>query len=137
MSGIRGKNTKPEMIIRKELFRRGFRFRLHGKNLPGKPDLVFPKYKTVVLVNGCFWHGHDCKLFKWPKSNQEFWKQKITGTIQRDQRNQELLVKSGWRIIIVWECALKNKDLNSIKLEIDKLVESLLNDTASKGVTRG
>lgn len=137
MSGIRGKNTKPEMIIRKELFRRGFRFRLHGKNLPGKPDLVFPKYKTVVLVNGCFWHGHDCKLFKWPKSNPEFWKQKINGTIQRDQRNQELLVKSGWRAIVVWECALKNKDLNSIKLEIDKLVESLLNDAASKGVTGG
>lgn len=137
MSGIRGKNTKPEMIIRKELFRRGFRFRLHGKNLPGKPDLLFPKYKTVVLVNGCFWHGHDCKLFKWPKSNPEFWKEKINGTIQRDRRNQELLTKAGWRTIIVWECALKNKDRNSIELEIDKLVESLLNDTPSKGVTKG
>ena len=78
MSGIKGKNTKPEFIVRKALFKRGFRYTLHNKNLPGKPDLVFARYKAVVFVNGCFWHGHNCHLFKWPKSNPEFWKEKIT-----------------------------------------------------------
>lgn len=127
MSGIRGKNTKPELIVRKELFRRGFRYRLHGSQLPGKPDLVFPKYKAVILVNGCFWHGHDCKLFKWPKSNQKFWRQKINGTIERDKRNFELLAKEGWRTITIWECSLKNKNSHEVNREIDKLAKLLLN----------
>jgi len=126
MSGIKGKNTKPELVVRKELFQRGFRYRLHGKKLPGKPDLVFPKYKTVILVNGCFWHGHNCKLFKWPKSNQTFWKEKISGTIERDRKNLEQLSSLGWRILTIWECALKNKNTKEINAVIDKLAESLL-----------
>jgi len=126
MSGIKGKNTKPELTVRKELFRRGFRYRLHGKKLPGKPDLVLPKYKTVILVNGCFWHGHNCKLFKWPKSNQAFWKEKINGTIERDRRNLEQFANLNWRVLTVWECDLKNKNNNEINAVIDKLAESLL-----------
>ena len=78
MSGIRGKNTRPELLIRKGLHARGFRFRLHDKRLPGKPDLVLPKYSAVIFVHGCFWHGHDCHLFKWPQSRREFWRKKIT-----------------------------------------------------------
>lgn len=132
MSGIRGKNTKPELIVRKELFRRGFRYRLHQKNLPGKPDLVFPKYKAVIFVNGCFWHGHECKLFKWPKSNRKFWKEKIKGNIERDKRNLDLLYREGWRVMTTWECALKGKSDNDIKLEIDKLSEWLSNNNADK-----
>lgn len=127
MAGIRGKNTGPEMIVRKELFRRGFRYRLHAKQLPGKPDLVFPKYRTVIQVNGCFWHGHDCSLFKWPKSNREFWKKKIGSNIERDRRNLGNLEKEGWRVITVWECALKNKNNDETGKEIDRIVEILVN----------
>ena len=121
MSGIKGKNTKPEIIVRKALFKRGFRYRLHKKGLPGKPDIVFPKYKAVIFVNGCFWHGHDCHLFKWPKSNPEFWKEKINGTIERDKRNHKKLQDSGWRIYTIWECSLKGKSPDDINREIDKL----------------
>ena len=110
MSGIRGKNTKPELLIRKALFARGFRYRLHDKSLPGKPDLVFPKYRAVIQVNGCFWHGHNCPLFKWPSSRPEFWKEKITGNRQRDMASCEELERLGWRVMTVWECALKGKD---------------------------
>lgn len=125
MSGIKCKNTKPEILVRKELFRRGFRFRLHQKNLPGKPDLVFPKYHAVILVNGCFWHGHGCKLFKWPKSNEKFWKDKILSTVQRDKHNIELLAIKGWKVTTVWECELKNKSCDDIRQKIDKLSEWL------------
>ena len=128
MSGIKGKNTKPELIVRKELFRRGFRYRLHCKNLPGKPDLVFPKYRAVIFVNGCFWHCHDCSLFKWPKSNSEFWKEKITGNINRDKKNCEQLVNQGWRVTTIWECALKGKSASDIAMEVDKLSNWLLNN---------
>ncbi len=121
MSGIRGKSTKPELTVRKELFRRGFRYQLHRKDLPGKPDLVFPKYNAVILVNGCFWHGHDCKLFKWPKSNPEFWHEKITGNKERDMRNTTLLLDQGWRVETVWECRLKGKSTTGIDKEIDRL----------------
>ncbi|MCK0070861.1 very short patch repair endonuclease [Kordiimonas laminariae] len=127
MAGIKGKNTKPELIIRKELFRRGFRYRLHGKKLPGKPDIILPKYKTVVFVNGCFWHKHDCHLFKWPKTRTEFWREKILGNVARDKKNRDLLKADGWKVITIWECAIKNKSYDEISLEIDKLAESLLN----------
>ena len=127
MSGIKGKDTKPELTVRKELFRRGFRYRLHDKKLPGKPDLVFPKYKAVIFVNGCFWHKHDCKFFKWPKSNQEFWKKKITRNIERDARNRDQLSIDGWRVKTIWECALKGKNSDGIGKEIDKLSIWLLN----------
>ena len=128
MSGIKGKNTKPEIIVRGALFKRGFRYLLHYKGLPGKPDLVFPKYKTVVFVNGCFWHGHDCHLFKWPKSNPEFWKKKITGNQKRDRKNEKLLTDQGWRVNTIWECALKGKSSNDINSEIDKLAKCLVSE---------
>lgn len=128
MSGIKGKNTKPELIVRKGLSKLGFGYRLHLKSLPGKPDLVFTKYKAVIFVNGCFWHGHKCRLFKWPKSNQEFWKKKIQGNIERDNRNLALLSREGWRVMTIWECALKNKCDDDINREIDKLSKWLSNE---------
>jgi len=127
MAGIKGKNTKPEMVVRKALHAAGFRYRLHVKGLPGKPDLVFPKYRTVVFVNGCFWHKHDCKLFKWPKTRPEFWREKILGNIERDNKNLALLKDSGWRAITIWECTIKGKSNDAICHEIDKLIKSLLN----------
>lgn len=108
MSRIRSKNTKPEEMVRKFLFSKGFRYRKNDTRLPGKPDIVLPKYKTVVFVNGCFWHGHEgCRYFVWPKNNAEFWEEKITGNIQRDKHNHQLLANQGWRVIEIWECQLK------------------------------
>lgn len=109
MSGIQGKDTKPEVIIRKALHREGFRYRLHVKSLPGQPDLVFPKYNAVIEVNGCFWHGHDCHLFKWPSTRPEFWRKKILGNKARDSKNMAELEALGWRVLTVWECAVKGK----------------------------
>lgn len=107
MAGIKGKNTKPELIIRSGLHRRGFRFSLHGRGLPGRPDLVLPKHDAVIFVHGCFWHGHGCHLFKWPSSREEFWKAKISKNRARDCRVVNALQNDGWRTAIVWECALK------------------------------
>nr|WP_244475570.1 very short patch repair endonuclease [Rhizobium sp. Leaf311] len=109
MSGIRGKNTKPEMIVRRGLHGLGFRFRLHDNRLPGKPDLVFPRYRAVIFVHGCFWHGHDCHLFKWPSSRPEFWFAKINRNREVDDRSQVVLAQNGWRQCIVWECAIKGR----------------------------
>ena len=114
MSRIKGKDTKPEMIVRKFLFSKGFRYRLHVKNLPGKPDIVLPKYKTVIFIHGCFWHGHDaCKYSTLPQTRVEWWKTKIMKNKQNDRYAYDLLNKFGWRILIVWTCSLKpaNKDL--------------------------
>ena len=108
MSRIKGKGTKPEELVRKYLFSRGFRYRKNDKRLPGSPDIVLPKYRTVIFVNGCFWHKHEgCKYFVWPRDNAEFWKEKITGNIQRDKHNHQLLANQGWRVIEIWECQLK------------------------------
>ena len=107
MAGIRGRDTQPELILRKGLHNAGFRYRLHAKGLPGKPDLVFPRYRAVIFAHGCFWHGHDCALFKWPSTRQEFWRAKITGNVARDARVKESLLAAGWRVLTVWECALK------------------------------
>ena len=108
MSCIKGKGTKPEEIVRKYLFSHGFRYRKNDKRLPGTPDIVLPKYKTVIFVNGCFWHGHEgCKYFVWPKNNAEFWKAKILQNIERDKRDFERLENAGWKVIVVWECQLK------------------------------
>lgn len=108
MSRIRGKNTKPEELVRRYLFAQGLRYRKNDARFPGKPDIVLPKYKTVIFVNGCFWHAHDgCKYFIWPKSNVDFWKRKINGNIQRDLRNNQLLSEQGWNVIVIWECQLK------------------------------
>jgi len=109
MAGIREKNTKPELLLRSELHRRGFRFRLHRRDLPGRPDLVFPKWGAVIFVNGCFWHGHDCHLFRLPKSRTEFWREKIAANVARDRRQMDALRAAGWRVAVVWECALKGR----------------------------
>lgn len=108
MSGIRGKNTKLEIVLRQTLHAEGFRFRLHG-NLPGRPDLVFPRWKAVLFAHGCFWHGHQCRLFKWPSTRPEFWRTKITGNVSRDEVNIAKLLAMGWRVGIVWECALRGQ----------------------------
>ncbi|MDZ7685363.1 MAG: very short patch repair endonuclease [Gammaproteobacteria bacterium] len=109
MSGIKGKDTRPEILIRKGLHRLGFRYRLHGADLPGKPDLVFPKYHAVIFVHGCFWHKHDCHLFKWPSTRKEFWRQKIESNAARDERNVRQLEESGWKVLRIWECSIKGK----------------------------
>lgn len=107
MSGIRSKNTKPEIVIRKALHKEGFRFRIHCRDLPGKPDLVFPKYKAVIFIHGCFWHVHDCSLFKWPSSRREFWKNKLSRNQEKDIESLQELRDEGWRAMVVWECAFK------------------------------
>ncbi len=109
MSGIRSKNTKPEILIRSELFRQGFRYRIHDRKLPGKPDLVLRKFQAVLFIHGCFWHRHNCHLFKWPSSRVEFWKAKINRNVQLDGMAIAKLQDIGWRTGIVWECALKGK----------------------------
>jgi DNA mismatch endonuclease (patch repair protein) len=109
MSGIRSKDTLPEMVVRKALHAAGFRYRLHDKRLPGKPDLVFPKYKAAVFVHGCFWHGHDCHLFRLPATRTDFWRTKIAGNVERDRKAAAHLRDSGWHVGTVWECALKGK----------------------------
>lgn len=107
MAAIRGKNTKPEIVVRRFLHRLGFRFRLHRRDLPGRPDIVLPKYRTVVEVRGCFWHRHEgCPLAYMPKSNREFWEPKLNGNRERDRRNLRELARLGWRAIVVWECEL-------------------------------
>ena len=108
MSRIKGKNTKPEMIVRKYLFAKGLRYRIHRKDLPGKPDLVFSRYKKVVFVHGCFWHGHEgCKYFVLPKTRTEWWMNKINGTKKKDAENVHKLKNQGWDVITIWECELK------------------------------
>jgi DNA mismatch endonuclease, patch repair protein len=110
MAGIKGKNTKPEILVRKLLHGQGFRFRLHNTNLPGRPDIVLAKYKTAIFVHGCFWHGHEnCSIFRLPKSRTEFWRHKIGANRARDVTAKELLEAQGWKVIYVWECALKGK----------------------------
>lgn len=109
MQGIRGSNTKPELLLRKGLHALGFRFRLHDRSLPGKPDIVLPRYKAVIFAHGCFWHGHDCHLFKWPSTRPEFWQAKIARNRAVDERTEAALSEAGWRQAIVWECALKGK----------------------------
>lgn len=117
MSAIRSRDTKPEILVRKYLFAKGFRYRIHVKELPGKPDIVLKKYQTVIFVNGCFWHAHKgCKDFVWPRSNQAFWKNKIEGNLARDQINFEKLRSNGWNVIICWECQLKNKSVQELTL---------------------
>lgn len=120
MSGIRGKDTGPELFIRRALHARGFRYRLHDRRLPGKPDLSFPKYRAVILVNGCFWHGHDCHLFKWPSTRHEFWRRKITRNREKDEETRQALVKQGWRVGVIHECALKGKT----RLDPDRIIDT-------------
>ena len=123
MSRIKGKGTKPEELVRKYLFSRGFRYRKNDKRLPGSPDIVLPKYRTVIFVNGCFWHKHEgCKYFVWPRDNAEFWKEKIQANVMRDERKQTELIAQGWNVIVVWECELKkarrDETLTSLEAKI-------------------
>ena len=127
MSCIRGKNTKPEELVRKYLFSKGFRYRKNDARLPGKPDIVLPKYKTVVFVNGCFWHGHKgCRYFVWPKNNEEFWKEKISRNIQRDLCNHQTLLEHGWKVIDVWECQLKKSLIEKTLDDLSSIIRSNL-----------
>jgi DNA mismatch endonuclease (patch repair protein) len=108
MSQIKGKNTKPEMLVRKFLHANGYRYKLHDKSLPGKPDIVLPKYKTVIFIHGCFWHGHkNCKYFVVPKTRTDWWLNKINGNIANDNKASQALKTEGWKIITIWECNLK------------------------------
>lgn len=126
MSRIRSTDTKPEVTLRKALHRLGFRFRLHGRHLPGKPDIVLTKYRTVIFVHGCFWHRHEgCKVATTPKSNTEFWIEKFNRNVARDAAAVEQLKTAGWRVIIVWECDLASIDKAAVKLlEIDSKIRS-------------
>lgn len=109
MSNIRGKNTKPELMLRKALHAAGFRYRLHDRTLPGTPDIILPRYRAAIFVHGCFWHGHDCHLFRLPATRPDFWREKIDRNRAVDDRNSQKLEEAGWRQAIVWECALKGK----------------------------
>lgn len=122
MSGIRSKNTRPELAIRKLLHGRGFRYRLHDAKLPGKPDIVLTRFRAVILINGCFWHGHNCHLFKWPSSNEPFWKAKINRNIAVDESARNSLHSAGWRILTIWECALKGKSRKPAETIADDIV---------------
>ncbi len=125
MSKISGKETKPEILVRKFLFANGFRFRKNDKRYPGKPDIVLPKYKTVIFIHGCFWHGHNCKAGKLPKTRKEFWKEKINRNIERDKRNKIDLEKQGWKVITIWQCELKNKMI--LEKTLNNLIDTLHN----------
>lgn len=118
MSRIRSTNSNPEEVVRKYLFSQGFRYRKNDKRYPGKPDIVLPKYKTVIFVHGCFWHMHDCGRFVWPSSNVDYWEKKINGNINRDKEHTEKLQADGWKVLTVWECELnkKNRDQTLIHL---------------------
>lgn len=121
MAAIRGKDTRPELALRKALHARGYRFRLHDVRLPGKPDLVLRRWRAVVFVNGCFWHGHDCPAFVWPRSRAEFWRAKILGNKARDAARIMTLHAAGWRVAVVWECALNGKQ----RLPQDQVIDSV------------
>ncbi len=123
MSRIKGKDTRPEELVRKYLFSKGFRYRKNDIRLPGKPDIVLPKYHTCIFVNGCFWHGHTgCKYFVWPKNNEEFWRSKIIGNIERDSKQHKELETLGWKVLVVWECELKKSVKNQT---LERLVRKL------------
>lgn len=130
MSHILSKGSKPEEIVRKALFSKGFRYRKNVKALPGCPDIVLPKYKTVVFVNGCFWHMHDCPRFVWPTSNENYWYPKILKNVDRDKKNKELLQMMGWTVLTVWECELKNNNRTDTLVRLEQEIRS-------KGSTTG
>ena len=119
MSRIRAKDTKPEMLVRRGLHARGFRFQLHRRELTGCPDLVLPRHKAVIFVTGCFWHGHKCHLFRVPRTRRQFWRKKISGNEDRDRKTIEVLHREGWRVLIVWECALRGPE----RLELGSVIE--------------
>lgn len=136
MAGIRGKNTRPELIIRRGLHALGFRFRLHDRKLPGAPDLVLPRWRAVILVHGCFWHGHDCSLFRWPGTREEFWRTKIGRNRIRDAEVETLLDRAGWRVMKVWECSIKGRGKIGAERVIPLIADWLRSDQR-QGEIRG
>ncbi|MCW3784225.1 very short patch repair endonuclease [Defluviimonas salinarum] len=133
MAAIRRADTRPEVIIRRGLHARGLRFRLHDKKLPGRPDLVFARFRVALFVNGCFWHGHDCPLFRWPATRTDFWKTKIMGNVARDLRNDAQLSALGWRIGVVWECAVKGPGRQRTEQMLDELAAAIRGTAAVFG----
>lgn len=126
MSKIRGMKTKPEELVRKFLFSKGFRYRINDKRYLGRPDIVLPKYNTIIFINGCFWHGHEnCKAAKLPDTNTEFWRKKISDNEVRDRKNIERLRNEGWNVIIIWQCEIKNKNNTGKRLEL--LIDEIIN----------
>ena len=139
MAGIRSADTAPELQLRRGLHRAGFRYRLHNNELPGSPDLVLPKYQVVIQVNGCFWHGHDCHLFKQPKTNPDFWREKIDANRERDRKNRALLKNQGWRLLEVWECTMKGKGAlteDELIQQVADWIESAEDHAEIRGVSR-
>lgn len=136
MSGIRGKDTTPELAIRKALHASGFRFRLHPKTVPGKPDLVLPKYRAAVFVHGCFWHGHDCPFFKVPDTRRDFWLAKIERNRARDHEVREQLAQAGWRRLVIWECALRGRNRLGLEPTVARATKWITGD-APQGEIRG
>ena len=124
MSGIKGKNTKPEVRIRRLLHRNGFRYRIHVRDMAGKPDIVLPKFKAVIFVHGCFWHGHECRYFKWPKTREDFWRNKILGNRKNDKSNIQILMDCGWGVCQLWECAVRDMDEDEILKELVDWLQS-------------
>lgn len=128
MAGIRSKDTRPEMAVRRVMHGRGYRYRLHAKDLPGKPDLVFPRFHSVIFIHGCFWHGHSCRLFKLPRTRSDFWRAKIEGNQANDIKAVTALHAAGWRVAVVWECALKGKKEEGVATVADALERWLAGD---------
>jgi DNA mismatch endonuclease (patch repair protein) len=135
MSGIRAKNTKAEVEIRKRLFAEGFRYRLHDSRLPGKPDIIFPAYKAVIFIHGCFWHAHDCELFKMPSTRKAFWRKKLNRNREKDEGNNRYLKQDGWRIMTIWECSFRGAGKRRDK-EIDVIVRKAVKWLKSKSTVR-
>lgn len=131
MSGIRGKNTQPELLVRRGLHARGFRFRLHAAKVPGRPDLVLARYRAAIFVHGCFWHGHECHLFRLPSTNTAFWHEKIGRNKDRDMQVRDQLAASGWRVMIIWECALKGRTRLDPAALLDRVAAWLRGDGQS------
>ena len=132
MSRIQGKNTKPDKLLRSAIHARGLRYRLHVKDLPGRPDMVFSKYRVALFIHGCFWHGHNCSLFRIPETRREFWENKINGNRTRDLNAANLLQKAGWRVLTVWECALRGRYRLAVNTLLDNLCQSI---TSGEGTT--
>ena len=136
MAAIKGKDTKPELLLRKALFSHGYRYRLHDRKLPGRPDMIFRKFNAVIFVNGCFWHGHDCSLFRWPKTRETFWREKIQGNMARDIRNHAACTELGLRTLVVWECSMKGKERLSLNTVVQRVIGWLESDEPH-GIIRG
>lgn len=137
MAGIRSKNTRPEIIVRKSLHHRGYRYRLHSRALPGKPDIIFASRRAVIMVHGCFWHGHSCHLFKWPSTRQDFWRTKVLRNRGKDLETEKALESMGWRTLVVWECALKGRERKPLQEMVDAISQWLDSGTSNEEIKGG